>query len=96
MVKNNCRDKKQTLKMSIYSVEQAFQSRSGDSVPFPKAEGINSVDLYCSQMRKTTKQQDYTVPKCGRYQFSRFVSFPNAEDINSTVLYCSRYAKAGN
>ena len=53
MVKNNRRDKKkQTLKMSIYSEEQVFQPHSGDSVPFPKAEGANSVDLFRSQMRK--------------------------------------------
>ena len=93
MVKNNCRDKKQTLKMSIYSVEQAFQSRSGDSVPFPNAEGSNSVDLYCSQMRKITKQQDCTVPKYGRHKLSRFVLFPNAESINSVELYHSQMRK---
>ena len=86
MVKNNCRDKKQTLKMSIYSVEQAFQSRSGDSVPFPKAEGINSVDLFLSQMRKTTKQQDCIVPKCGRLKFNRFVLFAVCESLTSTKL----------
>jgi hypothetical protein len=94
MVKNKCRDKKQTLKMKIYSEEQAIQSRSGDPVPFPKAEGINSVDLYCSQMRKTTKQQDYTIPKCGRLKFSRFVLFPNAEDNKTTGLHHSQMRKA--
>ena len=79
--------------MKIYSEEQAIQPHSGDSVPFPKAEGINSVDLYCSQMRKTTKQQDYTVPKCGRLKFSRFVPFPKAEGINSVDLYLSQMRK---
>ena len=94
MVKNKCRDKKQTLKMKIYSEEQAIQSRSGDSVPFPNAEGSNSVDLYCSQMRKITKQQDCTVPKYGRHKLSRFVLFPNAEDNKTTGLHRSQMRMA--
>ena len=94
MVKNNCRDKKQTLKMSIYSEEQVFQPHSGDSVPFPKAEGANSVDLFRSQMRKVSIQSIYIVPKCGRHKFSRFVPFPNAEDNKTTGLHRSQIRKA--